>query len=857
MVSGASAEWTTARGNAQRTGNLDGLAGPTKPKVLWSLRAPEQFISPPVPVGQRMFIGGLGAFNTGTLHCLALDDAPNRELWAKAAPFIKRPTVCSPVVAGGLVIFGDGMHQTDDAILYALHAETGQPVWQLPLPGRLIHMEGSPTVDNGRVFIGAGDGGVVCVELAKTVLDGQERTVDEIRRILAQRWQELQAKYEADKQKDPEFAVGPSDDSLPKPSPKLLWQAGKGAWHVDSPTLVAGNKLLVASAYLDDDKCGKRAMICAAVADGKVLWETPLDVNPWAGPTLAGDLAIVGCSTIRYDPKQLDKARGQVLAVGLADGKVRWKIELPGGVLGPVAVAKGLAVCTATDGKVRAIGADDGQVKWTADCGLPLFAGPAIAAAAVYVADLKGNLHALNLADGKKLWSLNVPADPTVGAGEVYGSPAVQAGRIYLATCNLDRNPAESPSAVVCIADESAAAPAKASGDITVDEKARTVSLPCWIAPRKLPTLKDVYPIEVMATFPAPQGQKAHETIVTFQVKPSDVHKALERLGLKPGAPARGDGPPATGPEVLIFLELPVTGGMTQRLPIEAALIDRRTQRPMPRLRWLFTGSVRKRPDPDRPVTVYAADLSGTLISLFPVTDECVFQSDLTMVEGGLLKLDTNTALLPPQGAPAKLIIQPASATGAQPAGPARPAEPRTMPYGALPSATAQPAATPADGIMPATADTWLPPAQPHERPAALPVPFSTARPGQLTTLPPLPPPDSTGGPSRPTLPAEPAAAAESPVFFDLAAVTDPVSPAIAAMPQVDGDPDVAVAHQATLAVQPAGRTAMATWLVLTVPAPFAQIEAIRLTRAIPDTDAPAREGDLLLRTTLPDSGTK
>jgi hypothetical protein len=179
------------------------------------------------------------------------------------------------------------------------------------------------------------------------------------------------------------------------------------------------------------------------------------------------------------------------------------------------------------------------------------------------------------------------------------------------------------------------------------------------------------------------------------------------------------------------------------------------------------------------------------------------------------------------------------------------------MPYGALPSATAQPAATPADGIMPATADTWLPPAQPHERPAALPVPFSTARPGQLTTLPPLPPPDSTGGPSRPTLPAEPAAAAESPVFFDLAAVTDPVSPAIAAMPQVDGDPDVAVAHQATLAVQPAGRTAMATWLVLTVPAPFAQIEAIRLTRAIPDTDAPAREGDLLLRATLPDSGTK
>ncbi len=853
----AEAEWTTARGNAQRTGNIDGQAGPAKPKVLWSLRAPEQFICSPVPAGERMFVGGLGAFNTGTLHCLALDDAPNRELWAKAAPFIKRPTVCSPVVAGGLVIFGDGMHQTDDAILYGLHAETGQPVWQFSLPGRLIHMEGSPAVDKGRVFIGAGDGGVICVELARTVLDGQERTIEEIGKIIAQRRKELQAKYEADKQKDPEFAVPPSDDSLPKPSPKLLWQAGKGAWHVDAPMLVAGERLLIASAYLDDDKCGRRALICVAAADGKTLWEAPLEINPWAGPSLAGDVAIVGCSSIRYDPKLLDKARGQVMAAGLSDGKVRWKIDLPGGVLGPVAVANGLAVCTATDGKVRAFGAADGKLRWTADFGSPIFAGPAIAAATVYVADLKGNLHALGLADGKKIWSLNVPADPTVGIGEVYGSPVVHAGRIYLATCNLDRNPAENPSAVVCIADESAAAPVKASGEIIVDVKARTVSLPCWIAPRKLPTLKEIYPIEVMATLASPRGQKAHETVVTFQVKPSDVHKAMERLGLKAGAPARGDGPAATGPEVRIFLELPVDGGTTRQVPIEAALIDRRTQRPMPRLRWHFTGSVQKRPDPDRPVIVYGADLSGTLVSLFPVTDECVFQSDLTMVEEGLLKLDTNTALLPAELTPARLIIQAGPAGGDHAAGASHPAAPATMLYGALPSATTQPAGTPADGILPSTVDTWLPPAQPHESTSALPAPFATMRMAQVTTMPPLLLLGSTGGPIRATLPAGPAVRADSAVFFDLAAATEPVSTAAAPTPQVDGDAGPAAARRATLAVQAAGRTSPAEWLMLTVPDPFAQIEAIRITRAIPDTDAPARDSDPPPRTTMPDSGTK
>ena len=83
---------------------------------------------------------------------------------------------------------------------------------------------------------------------------------------------------------------------------------------------------------------------------------------------------------------------------------------------------------------------------------------------------------------------------------------------------------------------------------ITVDAKARSVSIPCKIAPRKLPNLSESYPIEVIASWSAPKGKKAHETVVTFEVNPSDVHKALESLGLKPGKPAMGEGAKATGP---------------------------------------------------------------------------------------------------------------------------------------------------------------------------------------------------------------------------------------------------------------------------------------------------------------------
>src|SRR5215207_5822481 len=72
---------------------------------------------------------------------------------------------------------------------------------------------------------------------------------------------------------------------------------------------------------------------------------------------------------------------------------------------------------------------------------------------------------------------------------------------------------------------------------ITVDAEKRSVAIDAKIAPRKLEHLKgEVYPIEVIASWPHPRGKKAHETVVTIEAKPSDIHKALEGLGLKAGA---------------------------------------------------------------------------------------------------------------------------------------------------------------------------------------------------------------------------------------------------------------------------------------------------------------------------------
>src|SRR5262249_48847923 len=139
----------------------------------------------------------------------------------------------------------------------------------------------------------------------------------------------------------------------------------------------------------------------------------------------------------------------------------------------------------------------------------------------------------------------------------------------------------------------------------------------------------------------------------------SDVHKALEELGLKPGVPVVGESDKLPqGPKVNIFLEIPGLDGKAKRVPIEKTLVDMRTNKPMPKVEWRFTRSVMKKPAPDKDDLVYGADMTGTLIAIFPVTNETVFQTNLSFKDEKFVKLETNKTVLPKEGTPVKLVIE-------------------------------------------------------------------------------------------------------------------------------------------------------------------------------------------------------
>jgi hypothetical protein len=195
---------------------------------------------------------------------------------------------------------------------------------------------------------------------------------------------------------------------------------------------------------------------------------------------------------------------------------------------------------------------------------------------------------------------------------------------------------------------------------VVVNKEKRTVTIDAKVAPRKLEHLKgEIYPIEVVACWPHPRGKKAHETVVTIEAEPSAVHKGLVDVGLKPGKPAKGEGAMAEGPEVNVYIDVPAPEG-TRRLSMDKVLLDPKTKKPLPKsVKFKFTGSVMSPVDPSKPdEKKYGADLSGTLIALFPVTDETVLQTNLTMKEEKYLKLEVNTEVMPKEGTPVKLVIE-------------------------------------------------------------------------------------------------------------------------------------------------------------------------------------------------------
>jgi outer membrane protein assembly factor BamB len=306
----------------------------------------------------------------------------------------------SPTVADGTVYVGDG-----DGKLYAIHTDhTESSEGSRVLLGTLGHHD--TFAEQGPTQVGGGSGG--------ESQDGDPRD---------------------------EIILGETNENLSAPpSVKIAWNtslvsSGTKFPVATQPTVVngtiyadAGDGLYAVDAKTGEKKwnssIGTESLPAAArgtvyvpsgpsldalnASDGTKKWSFQPDSSPTT-PEVTKDTVYVG---------SLD---GNVYAVNAETGKERWRFTATGSgteIRSPPAVADGTVYVTAAGGNVYALDAETGKQEWDSPNDVQARESPTATRDTVYVSSERGSYYALDASDGSVKWSF--PAGTPTFDGTIY-----------------------------------------------------------------------------------------------------------------------------------------------------------------------------------------------------------------------------------------------------------------------------------------------------------------------------------------------------------------------------------------------------------------------------------------------------
>jgi outer membrane protein assembly factor BamB len=357
--------------------------------VVWQFRPPVErawIASSPRIDGDRVYIAAVHSNPyrpSGALYCL--DRATGNVRWSFNNDGKMKEVFSSPCIADGRVYIGEGFHQHRNCRVYCLDAVTGKKLWDFSTGS---HTESSPSVVAGKVYIGAGDDGLYCLDT-----DGKER-----------------------------------------------WHLE--GLHVDAPPLVVGGRVYGGSGI--GDVYRETMLFCVDAEKGTEVWpRVPVDLPIWGMPTLDGDRLLVALGNGNF-LSSADTPAGAVLAVAAGTGQRLWRCDVPDAVLGRPAVDAAAVYFGCRDGFAYAADRGDGKVKWKTDLHSAIVASPALLEFGkerrLYLASSEGRVGRLNPADGREMATFDIAAE-TQRDVQGYSSPlATEAdGRVQLLIgCGLD-----------------------------------------------------------------------------------------------------------------------------------------------------------------------------------------------------------------------------------------------------------------------------------------------------------------------------------------------------------------------------------------------------------------------------------
>jgi outer membrane protein assembly factor BamB len=307
----------------------------------------------------------------------------------------------SAAIVDGTVYVGAG---TGD--LLAIDLETGKLRWKYSTGSQIG--ESSPAVGNGRVFVGDLAGIVHAVDAKSGTRAWTFKTGGEVKSspVLVNGL----------------VLVGSYDTHLYA----LQEKDGGVRWKLQTNGPVHATAA-VQNGVIYLGGCDERFR-AVRVADGKVLFELPLGGYTGASPAIGAERAFVG--TFNQD----------VVAFDLRAKRALWRFRDPEREFPYYSSAALLRRGTDTivvvggrDKRVHAIDAKSGKAAWTFITRARVDSSPAIAGGRVYVGSSDGKLYALDGATGQKQWEFDagdaITASPAIAGGRLV--VGAQDGRIY------------------------------------------------------------------------------------------------------------------------------------------------------------------------------------------------------------------------------------------------------------------------------------------------------------------------------------------------------------------------------------------------------------------------------------------
>ena len=185
-----------------------------------------------------------------------------------------------------------------------------------------------------------------------------------------------------------------------------LWQERLAGRIVGGPS-ITGNLAIVGTGAAGSSERSENVLYAVDITQGDPIWEYNASGPIWSSPVVADGVAYFG-SLDHY-----------VYAVDVDDGSERWRYRSGGAIASGVAVYDDLVIFGGFDSNLYALDVNTGSLKWRfPDATRWYWAAPLVQDGVVYAPSLDGVLYVLDADTGDLMWTYATE-------GQLVGTPAV------------------------------------------------------------------------------------------------------------------------------------------------------------------------------------------------------------------------------------------------------------------------------------------------------------------------------------------------------------------------------------------------------------------------------------------------